>query len=398
LTHSATLFWLTAFSLAYLLATSLVFLRNRVEFTSLRLHYREPYDGDDSSKMPKITVCVPARNEEQNIETVLQSVCSQRYPEFELLVLDDHSDDATPELIQKMKDLYPEIIKTVQAKEKPDDWLGKPWACQQLGDAASGDLLLFLDADTTLKPGMLNSTAHAFSDHGLDMITVWPQQTLKTFWERMVVPLIYYALLTLLPAIYVYRAPRWLPPFLRKKISPMFAAACGQCIGFTKAAYQKLGGHNSVKDQVVEDVELAKRAKRAGLSLRMFEGVGTISCRMYRSEKEIFSGLRKNFFAGFNRSILLFIFMAILHLVVFVLPFFTLPYSIATASPALLFLSTGSVALILLHRTLLAVWFRWNPAWGFLHAVSVLWFQRLGFVTLLDHLRGKKVKWKGRKV
>lgn len=189
-----------------------------------------------------------------------------------------------------------------------------------------------------------------------------------------------------------------MPSFLRKQVEPAFAAACGQCIGFTRDAYETIGGHRSVRQQIVEDVALAKRAKRKGLIMRMYTGVHTIRCRMYRSQKEIFSGLRKNFFAGFDRSIPLFILMAFVHIIVFILPFISLPYAIYLQNPAMIFISTGSVTLILLHRFILSIWFRWNPLYGFLHPLGVLWFQRLGVVSIIDHFMGRKVAWKDRRV
>ncbi|CAN5323126.1 hydroxychlorobactene glucosyltransferase CruC [soil metagenome] len=387
-----TLFWLNSFSLIFLLITSVILLRNRIEFTSLR-----SYDNPAAAPL-KISVCIPARNEELIIARVLTSVCEQDYPDFELLVLDDYSTDRTPELIESVQHTYPNLITNVPASEKPTDWLGKPWACQQLADRATGDLILFADADTRFYPDMLQQIANAFHEYQLDVITVWPQQEMKSFWEKMIVPLIYYALLTLLPAVYVYRPPRWLPANLRKKITPQFAAACGQCIGFRSDAYHRIGGHEPVKDCVVEDVELAKHAKIKGLTLRMFNGIGSISCRMYRSEQEIFNGLRKNFFAGFRRSVSLFVTMAVLHLIVFVLPFILLPYSLYFGYPILVFLSITSITIIYLHRYILARWFNWDPVYGCLHPLAVLWFQRLALVSLVDYFSGRKVKWKDREI
>lgn len=392
MTDPLTLFWLTSFSLLFLLLTSVILLRNRIEFIPLASETDQPIDD------PLVSICVPARNEENNIERLLSTIANQSYTNIELLVLDDFSTDATPDIITHFKKDYDGKLFTVSAVETPDRWLGKPWACQQLADHASGTYLLFLDADTSLYPDMVQQTVNSFSNHKLDMITVWPEQELKSFWEKTVVPLIYYALITLLPAVYVYRPPRWLPRFLRKHIAPKFAAACGQCIGFTKDAYETIGGHTSVKGEVVEDVALAKRAKSKGLTLRMFTGISSIRCRMYRSEQEIFNGLRKNFFAGFDRSLPVFTFMGVIHLIVFVLPFFVFPYSIYLQYPALTFVSIGSVTLILLHRFILAIWFRWNPLYGFFHPLGVLWFQRLGLYTIIDHLVGRKVKWKDREV
>lgn len=392
MTDPLTLFWLTSFSLLFLLLTSVVLVRNRIGFSPLASEDITP----DSS--PFISVCIPARNEEKNLERVLKTVFEQTYPNIELLVLDDFSTDATPDIISRFKQQNPDLMTVVPPSDKPNDWLGKPWACQQLANHATGQYLLFLDADTALRPGMIQQMSNAFPRYKLDMITVWPEQELGSFWEKTVVPLIYYALVTFLPAVYVYRSPRWLPPFLEDQFSARFAAACGQCVGFTRDAYDKIGGHEAVKNEVVEDVALSKIIKEKGLTLRMFTGVHSISCRMYRSEKEIFNGLRKNFFAGFDRSVPLFLLMAAIHLIVFVLPFFVLPYAVYLNSPALLFVSSGSVTLILLHRFILAVWFRWNPAYGFLHPIAVLWYQRLGIYSVVDYLKGRKVLWKGREV
>ena len=387
-----TLFWLTSFSLLFLLFTSVILLRNRIGFTSLSAETSSP----DSKSL--VSVCVPARNEEDNLEQLLSTILDQTYPAIELLVLDDFSTDDTPAIIEKFHNKNPDTVTVVPPSEKPDGWLGKPWACQQLANQANGHYLLFLDADTALRPEMVQQTVNAFYDRNLDMITVWPEQELGSFWEKTVVPLIYYALVTLLPAVYVYRSPRWLPSFLNKQFATRFAAACGQCIGFTREAYQSIGGHKAVKEEVVEDVALSKLAKENGHTLRMFTGIDTISCRMYRSEEEIFNGLRKNFFAGFDRSIPLFIFMGLLHLVVFVLPFLVFPYAIYISSPALLFVSAASITLILLHRFILAIWFRWNPIYGFMHPLAVLWYQRLGIYSVSDHILNRKVLWKGREV
>lgn len=387
-----TLFWFNAFGLLFLLATTVVFIRNRFELTPL------PKESGSRNKRPKISVCIPARNEEQVIDDLLQSVCDQDYKPLEVLILDDQSTDKTPEIIQSFAVDYPNLITHLKGEPKPDTWFGKPWACQQLGDAATGDILLFLDADTQIEPDMLDKTALSFEKYSLDMLTIWPRQLLGSFWERTVIPLIYYALVTLLPAIYVYRSPRWMPAFIQHKFLGAFAAACGQCIAFTREAYDLVGGHQAVKQDVVEDVALAKKAKLSGLTLRMFQGVGSINCRMYRSEKEMFEGLRKNFLAGFGNSLSFFITAGILHFIVFILPFITLIYSLSYYSPALFSVSVASVTILFLHRLVLSVWFKWNPIYGLLHPLGVLWYQRLGIVKIWDHLSGKKVQWKGRDV
>lgn len=386
------LFWSLIVSLGWLLLTSVILIRNRFELTGL------PLNGKKVNL--KISVCIPARNEEKTLPVLLPTVFAQKDAEYEVIVLNDGSTDDTPEVLQSFSEKYPDTMRVIDGMAKPDDWLGKPWACMQLSRYAlpETDLLLFLDADTRLNPGTLRGIATAFKEYPSDMITVWPQQILGTFWEKTVMPLVYYGLISVLPSVYVYRKPRWMPKRIYLRVSSMFAAANGQCIAFTKEAYHKIGGHEPVKEHIVEDVELAKAVKRAGLTVRMFHGVGSVLCRMYENHSELFSGLRKNFLAGFGYSLPLFISAAILHLVVFVLPFAALLWSVVYPSAVIVNLSAINVTLILFHRLLLAIWFRWNPIYSFFHPIGVLWFQWLGLVKVYDHLAGRKVSWKGRDV
>jgi len=370
----------------------MILIRNRIELTEL------PHDTAENFKSKKISVCIPARNEEFNIGSLLKTVLDQNYDNFDVHVLDDRSTDRTPEILQEFRAAHPDQLFIHTGKEKPDDWFGKPWACQQLSYFATGDFLLFVDADTILQPEALNRISNSFRIYDLDMLTIWPRQILGTFWEKTVIPLIYFALLTVLPTIYVYRKPRWMPAAVYNRIRDRFAAANGQSVAFTRDAYERIDGHKSVKQQVVEDVELAKNIKKEGLTLRMFTGMSTISCRMYRSEEEMFEGLRKNFLAGFGNSMSLFVSAALLHLVVFILPFITLGWQFVNYNPPVLFLSVASISIILLQRLTISTWFSWNPLYVFTHPVGVLWFQRLGVVKIIDKLTGRSALWKGRKV
>ncbi len=386
------LFWLNSFALFYMLLTSVVFLRNRFELTNLI--YQKP----DSSFTKKISVCIPARNEEAVIGKLLESVCTQKHGNFEILVLDDNSEDRTAEIIKRYSEKFPGLVRKIDGAPKPEDWLGKPWACNQLGKTATGNIILFLDADTELYDQFLEKLEATFKKYNLDMLTVWPEQIMRGFWQQSAMPLVYYALLTLLPSIYVYRKPRWMPSFVYKRFSDTFAAACGQCVAFTKQAYSEISGHESVKSEIVEDVELAREIKNKGLILRMFSGVGSIRCDMYQSSKEMFQGFRKNFLAGFNYSIPKFLSAALIHIIVFIIPFYSIIHAWIFRYAEIFFMAAGVISLVLLHRLILAVWFRWNPIYAFTHPIGVLWFQWLGMVKIYDYLTGNKVLWKGRKV
>ncbi|MGF1669064.1 MAG: glycosyltransferase [Balneolaceae bacterium] len=385
--------WLLLFALFYLLLSASILIHNRIYLTELPQSDNSIHTGH-----PKISVCIPARNEENVIEILLKSIVIQDYENFEVLILDDQSDDRTPDILKNFKNDYPDLIHYFEGTDQPHGWLGKSWACQQLGNIAGGEIFLFVDADTELKQGMLSSLAIAFHNDNPDMVTVWPQQILKTFWEKCVLPIVYYTLFNLLPTWYAFKKPRLMPEFIYTRMSPLFAAANGQCIAFRRSAYEQIGGHESVKSNIVEDVELAKNIKRAGFSLRMYTGLNTIKCRMYTKQSEILQGFRKNFFAGFGHSLSLFIISALLHFIVFILPFITLPLSIFTANKTWFQLSVAIITIILIQRLVIALWQRWNPLYAFTHPIGVLWFQFLAFVSLSDYFTGNRVTWKKREI
>ena len=386
--------YLLYIALGYLAVTTFVMLWNRKTFSTLRSleNYVLPTDT------PKVSICIPARNEEHNIERCIRSALNQKYPELEVLVLDDESTDDTTRILYDLKEEYPYELILLSGKPKPEDWLGKPWACQQLGEAASGDIIIFIDADVWLHPNTITRTVRTMGGDVLDFLTVWPQQKLESFWEKTVVPLVYYALTTLLPFAYVKKSPKWIPTRLREESAPLFAAACGQFMAFKRSAYDKIGGHQSVKNKIVEDVELAKNIKAKGLIMDMYNGIGSVHCRMYQSQDELFEGFRKNFLAGFGYNIPLFIGMGLLHVIVFVLPYLSLAYGLLTDTTLISILSALVILIVLLQRILLSKWFNWNPLYSLTHVLGVGWFQRLGITSLQDYFGNEKASWKGREV
>lgn len=381
-------------ALAYLALTTGILLLNRNDFNPLLEGHKNIYPEDS----PMVSICVPARNEESVIERCLKSALKQDYPKLEVLVLDDESTDRTPEILAGLSKSKGSRLRILRGKPKPQGWLGKPWACQQLAEQAQGDILIFIDADTWLQKTMVSRIVRSMGHDVVDFATVWPQQQLLSFWEKVVLPLVYYALLTLLPARYVHKTPKWIPSMLEPLVRPMFAAACGQCMAFKRSAYETVGGHASVKSEVVEDVALAKVIKKKGLSMKMYHGENAISCRMYNSGKEIREGFSKNFLAGFNHNIPLFLLMAVLHLIVFIVPFIVFPIAILQQAWWIAVLSALGVLVIILHRILLAQWFRWNKLYALLHPVGVLWFQKLGAELIVKYFKGEKSSWKGRSI
>lgn len=381
--------YLLCFGLFYLSGTFLVLLRNRYEFKSLK-----DSSSLNESETPFVSICIPARNEEDVIEHCVTSALKQNYDHFEVLVLDDNSTDRTTHILKQLSGIISNL-RHIQGEPKPEDWNGKPWACHQLYQQAKGEILLFIDADVWIEPETLNKTVSELKRY--DMITVWPQQILRSFWERMIIPLVYFALLTLLPSKYVERSPRWLPNGLRDLLDPKFSAACGQFMAYNRPVLEAVEGFERIKRSIVDDVEMAKILKAHGYMMRMFTGIEMVYCRMYKDHHEIWNGFKKNFLAGFDNQVL-FILMGVIHFVVFLFPVFTLFYSWYYGLNDILLLSGFALLLIIAQRSLIDHWFSWNIFYGLLHPFSVVWFQILGILSLIQHHLGIKNSWKGRDV
>lgn len=197
-------------------------------------------DGPTCSTQPKVSVLIPVRNEEKNIAICLRSLLKQNYDNFEILVLDDFLYDNTRKIVQS----FAPKVKLIEGKQLPTGWTGKNWACHQLSCVAQGEILLFTDADNFYHPHAIVCTIGWMQKLNLDLLSTFPQQTTKTFPEKLVVPVV---------DLFVYSfLPLWLTYLTR---FPSLAAANGQWIAIKKTSYKKLGGHESVKAQVVEDVE-----------------------------------------------------------------------------------------------------------------------------------------------
>lgn len=236
----------------------------------------------------KVSVLMPARNEADVIGASVRSLLRQSYTHIELLVLDDDSDDGTDKAALNASE-NDDRLQIIGGRPIPRGWLAKNWACEQLAQHAEGEILVFTDADVHWHPCALDSLLYEMSRTGADMLAVMPTQQTESWPERLCVPLMALAVHTYLPAFAVHRTSY-----------PLLAAANGQCIAFTRHAYVRLGGHASVRDNILDDIGLARRVKNQGLRLRLAEADGLITCRMYRDWQTVCEGYAKNIFAGFG--------------------------------------------------------------------------------------------------
>jgi chlorobactene glucosyltransferase len=379
--------------IAFQLIITAILIRNLIAFRALP-DRSIPADG----LTLRVSILIPARNEEGVIERVVRSATMQSYPHLEVIVLDDRSDDRTPEILTSLKSEFPEILWVHEGVERPAGWLGKPWACHQLSQQATGDILLFVDADTILESTLCERIVSEFMMNDSNgMVTVWPKQITISRLEKTIIPMIYYTLLGFLFSEYTRRDPRWMPKFMASRFRPMFAAACGQCIAISRGVYDAIGGHECVKSDVVEDVGLARAIRNLNMPVRMYHGVGSIACRMYSEDEQISNGFRKNFLAGFDNNVLIFLFSAVMHLLVFVLPYVMVLITVLSSQFFDSLVWVIAVFLPILQRILLARLMQW-PIWtAFTHVFGVLWFQLLGITVITDKLLKRSVEWKGRK-
>jgi chlorobactene glucosyltransferase len=334
-----------------------------------------------------VSVLVPARNEAMNIDRCIRSLLRQDYASFEILVLDDGSTDATPELLRRLVMDSGGKVRVVQGEPLPDGWHGKSWACSQLGRLAKGELLLFTDADTMHEPDALRRTVGAMEASGADMLSLMPHQELGSFWEKLVVPLVHVILMCYLPLRMVRNSRR-----------AAFCFANGQFILFRRQFYDLINGHAAVRDAIVEDVWLCRSVKKAGGTVVAFNGTDIVSCRMYHNFKEIWEGFSKNLFAALGYSTPgLFVLIGMIT-AFYIAPCIFLVQSLLAGefSVSLFWLPFMQVMVALLCRLFIALTFRQSLAMAFLHVLSQIVLLAIACNSFYRIKFGKGASWKGR--
>jgi chlorobactene glucosyltransferase len=339
---------------------------------------------------PRVSVIVPARDEAENISGCLGSLLQSEWPNYEIIVVDDRSQDGTREIAEALAEQTGGRVRVVAGEPLPDGWIGKPWACWQGYQAARGDLLLFTDADTRHGPELLTRAVRALQDRGADMLSVLPRQIMVGFWERFMLPHVWFAITSRYP----------LMTRVNRTDNPLTAMANGQFILVRREAYDAIGGHAAVRDEVVDDVRLAQRMVAAGRSLFVAHGEEFIRTRMYASLAGIIEGWSKNVARGARlgawpavRAIAPWVAVA-LPLIAWVLPPALLAASLAgVGGPGLRFWAAAATGTSL---------FYWIVA-DLLHRVPVAFALTFPFGALAtalvftrSALRGGRIRWKGR--
>lgn len=338
------------------------------------------------SDPPLVSVLIPARNEQDNIYRCVASFLKQDYKNIEIIVLDDNSTDKTSEIVRAMaqKDSR---IKFVNGKPLKKGWMGKCWACQQLSGHACGDYFIFTDADTVHLSNTVTKSLAALLAGKLDAISVYPKQITVTFHERMTVPFINFAILSFMPLLLVKYAR-----------GGFFSTGIGQFFMFRRHAYEKMGGHESIKSEVLEDIHLSKQVKRCGLKFMIFDGTDNIFCRMYRNFKEVMQGFSKFVYPAFNYNAFMEALALTAFSAIFLFPFVLLPIGVLFLnwSGLLILLNIVQILIIFAIKIVLAMRFRLRMLDILFMPVSVCYMLVIGVNSYLQAKHKKGVLWKGR--
>ncbi len=241
--------------------------------------------GKDISNLPKITVVIPMRNEENNVVACIESVMSQSYPlhQIQIIAVNDNSEDNTVPLIRELQKKYANL-ELVNAPKLPDGWVGKNFACFSGIKQASADWFVFMDADTMMLPELLVSVVNYSMQNKMDMLSLIPFQQMQSQGEKILLPGIFFAISLSMDFSKI------------ANVDSPDSIANGQFIMFNAKSYAEMGGHEAIKNIVMEDMEFARRFKHAGKKTGILFADKFLHTRMYDSVFTVWKGFAKNMF------------------------------------------------------------------------------------------------------
>ena len=333
---------------------------------------------------PTVSVCVPARNEERNIEAIVRCALANQAVDVEVLVYDDQSTDGTPRILESLR-REDARVRAVPTQPLPEGWNGKQWGCERMGRAARTEWLLFTDADVRLAPDCLGRAVAEAKRLNAALLSTIPREETGSPLERLVVPLIHWMLFS------------WLPmPRMRTTNDPATSAGCGQFLLVRSDAWEAAGGHAAFRDSMHDGIKLPRNVRRAGFHTDLYDGGESVSCRMYRNAGETWRGFTKNAYEGLGSPVVLAVF-TLLEAAGILLPWIWLPIAIARGETPLgpTVLASFAVAAQLFQRTILARRFAQPWECVALHPVTIALLLAIQWRSWWLHLT-KRRAWRGR--
>ena len=353
---------------------------------NLRL-FRPPPEPPAGGPPPRVSVLVPARNEERAIGRLVADVLASEGVDLELVVLDDTSDDRTAEIVLELAERDGRV-RLVRGGPLPAGWCGKQHACWQLAGAARHDTWVFLDVDVVPARDAV-ARAVAFLDaSGAALASGFPRQETGSFLEWLLLPLIHFVLLGYLP---LARS--------RQVNDPSLAAGCGQLFVTRRADYERAGGHAAIRASLHDGVKLPRAYRRAGLVTDIFDATEIASCRMYSRSLDVWRGLSKNATEGIGSAATILPFTILLGGGA-VLPPLLAGWGLATGFAGwpigAAAVALAAAVLAYLPRVCDAIRFRQSLTSALVHPLGVAVFLAIQWVALIRKALGLKTAWRGR--
>lgn len=332
-------------------------------------------ESNQSISDEQLSIIIPARNEEQNLPTLLKSLAAQSIRPREIIVVNDASTDRTAELAQQHG------ASVINSQPLPDGWRGKTWACHQGAQAASGDLLLFLDADTWFEPEGLRNVLAEFEQASGGVLSVAPHHVVKTPYEQLSA---FFNLVMLAgTGAFTLRGDHLAPRGL-----------LGQFMLIERTAYQRVGGHEAVKGRILENFWLAEQLRTLGVPLRCRSGRGVFAFRMYpQGFRELVDGWTKGFASGASQTPIPLLLLVIVWMTGLMLPLIGLAF----AGDPVRWLAVYGVCAIQVFWLLRRVGtFHWSTA--LFYPVPLIFYFAVFTRSALRSRSKQTVAWKGRQI
>jgi len=333
---------------------------------------------------PSVSVLIPARNEAPNIRATLEHVLANRGIDFEVIVLDDASEDATAAIVQEIAD-HDRRVRLAAAPPLPGGWCGKQHACHTLAGLADREILVFLDADVRLAPDALRRITAFLRQSETQLVSGFPHQETGSLAEELIVPLIHFVLLGFLPL-----------GRMRVSAHPAYGSGCGQLFATRKSDYRRAGGHAAIRGSLHDGLQLPRAYRRAGMMTDVFDASDIATCRMYRGLSEVWRGFAKNATEGLAAPATMVpatLLLALGHVLPPVLVLVALPRGLP--HPAGLW-AIAALGASYLPRIALALRFRHPWRGTLLHPLGIALFLAIQWWAWLRARFGYKAGWKGR--
>ena len=332
--------------------------------------------GEQTPKnQPLVSIVIPARNEAQIIERSVRAFLAQDYANFEVIVVNDRSTDATLEILRRIDDSR---LTVIDGEEPPAGWLGKPWALQQGSSRARGDILLFVDADLVYAPATLRRAIAEIESGDAGLITLLPHFEMGTFAEQVGMPMMAFAAFCGLPLWWSNRSR-----------DVRLAIGGGSGILIRRGVFEAVDGFRALKSAVVDDIGLARHVRQHGEATRALRADDLITVRMYSSAREFVEGFTKNSFIVLGRNYLagavMLVLLVVLHL---------FPYAFALTGDRF---AIATVLLITVTRLVLFRSLRYSLLNAiFLHPLMVAFWAYIFLRSMWFTGVRNELRWRGR--